>query len=53
MAGLLITLMALAAFVAAIGWLGFGRAGSADIVDRDVERARAELSAMRSRAPHR
>ncbi|WP_171050321.1 hypothetical protein [Nocardia cyriacigeorgica] len=52
MIGLVITLVALAAFVAAIGWLGFGRVGSTDIVDRDVERARAELTAMRSRAPH-
>ncbi|MFE3444029.1 hypothetical protein ACFXNW_13435 [Nocardia sp. NPDC059180] len=53
MAGLVITLMALAAFAATIGWLGFGRVGSTDVVDRDVERARAELLAMRSRAPHR
>ncbi|MBF6084033.1 hypothetical protein GV791_18745 [Nocardia cyriacigeorgica] len=53
MAGLVITLVALAAFVAAIGWLGFGRAGSTDVIDRDVERAREELAAMRSRAPHR
>ncbi|MBF6088864.1 hypothetical protein IU438_22460 [Nocardia cyriacigeorgica] len=49
MTGLVITLVALAAFLAAIGWIGFGRIGSTDIIDRDVERARDELAAMRSR----
>ncbi|MBF6357214.1 hypothetical protein IU449_22155 [Nocardia higoensis] len=32
---------------------GYGPAGSSDVVDRDVQRARAEIAAIAGRADHR
>ncbi|WP_157101308.1 hypothetical protein [Nocardia shimofusensis] len=32
---------------------GHGSAGSSDVVDRDVQRARAEIAAIAGRADHR
>lgn len=32
---------------------GYGPAGSSDVIDRDVARARAEIAAMAGRADHR